>query len=77
MSKDEKRNPPIEERDDVMIAALLRERDQIMRWPKPDTDRIKQIDEQLRSRGHTGKLEQPKAPAPAAGQRTATQPQPR
>ncbi|OFW64733.1 MAG: hypothetical protein A2135_10075 [Actinobacteria bacterium RBG_16_67_15] len=73
MARDEKRNPPLEERDDVMIAALQRERDGLMRWPKPDRERIGEIDKLLDGRGlDVRKLEQPKAPQPSAGQRTAT-----
>lgn len=69
----DRRHPPLEERDDVMIAALQRERDQIMRWPTPDRSRINEIDKALAGRGvDARKLEQPKAPSPAAGQRTAT-----
>src|SRR3989304_4796426 len=34
MARDEKRNPPLEERDDVMIAALQRGREGLMRGPR-------------------------------------------
>ena len=72
MARNETQNPPLEERNDVMIAALRRERDGIMRWPTPDRERITEIDKALKDRGYAGKLEQPRSPQPGSGLRTAT-----
>ncbi|MFE6816019.1 hypothetical protein [Streptomyces sp. NPDC057677] len=53
--------------DDTMIAALLRERDGLVQ--RGLTDRVKQVDEQLKLRGYkkptAAKKEQPPATPPA------------
>jgi len=72
--QDEKRNPPLEEQPEIMRAALRRERDQISRWPKPDTERIREIDTQLKANGDDLKgLEPPRGATPGGGMRTTQQ----
>lgn len=58
------------ETTDPMIAALLREREGYVQFGK--ADRVKDVDAELKRRGHTPKAEEPKKRASREGQQSTT-----